>query len=149
MNFWRKATPDHVQETPIFPAVRVGNNRFYCLYHCPWISLLELWPWLNFTFTSFIQNRSLLMTAVTLSLTPQQNVAAVFLCVNFFYYKSYILQLKHDDRLYLLVKYWLNLENFGSSPTFVLTCNSLKVSFPDLGYWTNISSHEGLPELLS
>lgn len=31
MNFLRKATPEHVQETPIFPAVGLGNNRFYGL----------------------------------------------------------------------------------------------------------------------
>lgn len=31
MNFLRKATPEHVQETPIFPAVGLGNNRLYGL----------------------------------------------------------------------------------------------------------------------
>lgn len=31
MNFVWKATPEHVQETPIFPAVGLGNNRFYSL----------------------------------------------------------------------------------------------------------------------
>lgn len=32
MNFLRKATPDHVQETPIFPAVGLGNYPFYSLW---------------------------------------------------------------------------------------------------------------------
>lgn len=41
------------------------------------------------------------MTALTLSVTPQQYAAVEILCKNLFYHKSNILQHKHDDRLYL------------------------------------------------
>lgn len=45
------------------------------------------------------------MTALTLSLTPQQYVVVDILRKNVFYHKSNILEHKHDDSLYLGVKY--------------------------------------------
>lgn len=70
------------------------------------------------------------MTALTLSLTPQQLVQVVFFFLrkDYFYLKYIILQLKHDDSLYPSVKYWHSPEGFGKCPTFVLTHSSLKVS---------------------